>query len=49
MPLADFIAESVALFEAGQDEVLVVRVTFLSGAEGRGDFAKVFAALNGGH
>ena len=49
MPLADFIAESVALFEAGHDEVLVERVKFLSGAEGRGDYAKVFGILNGAH
>ena len=49
MPLADFTAESLALFEAGHDEVLVERVKFLSGAEGRGDYAAVFAALNGSH
>ena len=49
MPLADFITESLALFEAGHDEVLVERVKFLSGAEGRGEYAQVFKALNGGH
>lgn len=49
MPLADFIAESVALFEAGHDEVQVQRVKFLSGAEGRGDYATVFQTLNGSH
>ena len=49
MPLADFISESVGLFEAGNDEVLVERVKFLSGAEGRGEYAKVFGILNGGH
>ena len=49
MPLADFTAESLALFEAGHDEVLVERVKFLSGAEGRGEYAQVFAMLNGGH
>ena len=49
MPLADFIAESLALFEAGHDEVLVERVKFLSGAEARGDYAQVFATLNGAH
>lgn len=49
MPLADFIAESVGLFEAGEDEVLVERVKFLSGAEGRGEYAKVFGILNGAH
>jgi uncharacterized oxidoreductase len=48
MPLADFISESLALFEAGHDEVLVERVKFLSGAEGRGDYAKVFGILNDG-
>lgn len=47
MPLADFTAESLALFEAGEDEVLVERVRFLSGAEGRGEYAEVFRALNG--
>ena len=47
MPLADFTSESVVLFEAGHDEVLVQRVQFLSGAEGRGQYAEVFAAVNG--
>lgn len=47
MPLADFTAESLALFEAGHEEVLVERVKFLSGAAGRGEYAAVFAALNG--
>ena len=50
MPLADFTAESLALFEAGgADEILVERVKFLSGAEARGEYASVFAALNGAH
>jgi uncharacterized oxidoreductase len=49
MPLADFTAESLALFEAGHDEVLVERVKFLSGAEGRGEYARVFGILNDGH
>ena len=49
MPLADFTAESLALFEAGHDEVLVERVKFLQGAERRGDYAAVFEALNGAH
>jgi uncharacterized oxidoreductase len=48
MPLADFTAESLALFEAEHDEVLVERVKFLSGAEGRGDYAKVYSILNDG-
>ncbi|NBW08880.1 MAG: SDR family NAD(P)-dependent oxidoreductase [Caulobacteraceae bacterium] len=48
MPLADFTSESLALFERGDDEVLVERVKFLSGAEGRGDYAKVFSILNDG-
>ena len=48
MPLADFTAQSLALFEAGgTDEILVERVKFLSGAEGRGEYAAVFSALNG--
>ena len=49
MPLADFTAESLALFEAGHDEVLVERVKFLSGAAERGEYAQVFGMLNGGH
>lgn len=50
MPLADFTAESLALFEAGgSDEILVERVKFLSGAEARGEYGKVFEALNGAH
>ncbi|MBU1345542.1 MAG: SDR family NAD(P)-dependent oxidoreductase [Alphaproteobacteria bacterium] len=49
MPLADFIAESLALFEAGEDEVLVERVKFLSGAERRGEYDQVFGVLNGPH
>lgn len=50
MPLADFIAESLALFEAGgADEILVGRVGFLRGAEARGEYGEVFSALNGAH
>jgi uncharacterized oxidoreductase len=48
MPLAEFTAESLALFEAGgHDEILVERVKFLSGAEARGEYGAVFEALNG--
>ena len=46
MPLADFTAESLALFEAGHEEVLVERVKFLSGAADRGEYEQVFRALN---
>ena len=49
MPLADFTAESLALFEAGHDEIMVERVKFLSEAEKRGDYAQVFQILNGRH
>lgn len=49
MPLAEFVSESLALFEAGHDEILVERVKFLSGAEARGEYAQVFEALNGRH
>lgn len=49
MPLADFTAESLSLFEAGHDEVLVERVKFLSGAEARGEYAQVFQILNARH
>ncbi len=47
MPLADFIAESVALFEAGHDEILVERVRFLHGALAAGTYDQVFARMNG--
>lgn len=46
MPLAEFIAESLALFEAGNDEIQVQRVKFLSEADRRGDYASVYATLN---
>ena len=49
MPLADFTAESLALFEAGHDEIMVERVKFLSEADKRGDYAQVFEILNGRH
>jgi uncharacterized oxidoreductase len=49
MPLADFTTESLALFEAGHDEVLVERVKFLSGASARGEYAQVFGTLNEAH
>lgn len=49
MPLADFIAESLAQFEAGADEVQVERVKFLSGAEARGDYGQVYGLLNQNH
>lgn len=49
MPLADFTAESLSLFEAGgADEILVERVKFLRGAEARGDYARVYSILNDG-
>lgn len=49
MPLDAFIAESLALFETGgSDEILVERVKFLSGAEARGDYDAVYRTLNGG-
>lgn len=49
MPLADFTAESLSLFEAGGlDEILVERVKFLRGAEARGDYARVYSILNDG-
>ncbi|HSI40538.1 MAG TPA: SDR family oxidoreductase [Xanthobacteraceae bacterium] len=51
MPLDAFITETVALMKANPDgpEITVERVGFLRGAEARGDYAKVFAALNGAH
>lgn len=48
MPLADYIAETMAQFEAGTPENLTERVKFLRFAEARGDYAKVFAILNDG-
>lgn len=46
MPLDAYIAETMALLERGEREVLVERVGFLRGAEARGDYDAVFAALN---
>jgi uncharacterized oxidoreductase len=48
MPLADFIAETMALLrqQPTPPEIHVDRVKFLSEATQRGDFAQVFAALN---
>jgi len=46
--LADYIAETMAQLEAGAAENLTERVKFLRFAEARGDYAKVFAALNDG-
>ncbi|MDG2532911.1 SDR family NAD(P)-dependent oxidoreductase [Sphingomonas sp. HITSZ_GF] len=48
MPLADYIAETMAQLEAGAPENLTERVKFLRFAEARGDYEKVFAVLNGG-
>lgn len=51
MPLADFIAETMALLaqQPALPEIHVDRVKFLSEATARGDFAQVFAALNMAH
>jgi uncharacterized oxidoreductase len=49
MPLAEFTAESLALFEAGEPEVMVERVKFLSEADRRGHYASVYGLLNGAH
>ncbi|NYT40067.1 SDR family oxidoreductase [Sphingomonas sp. R-74633] len=48
MPLADYIAETIAQLEVGAPENLTERVKFLRFAEARGDYAKVFAVLNDG-
>lgn len=47
MPLADYIAETMAQLEAQAPENLVERVKFLRFAEARGDYSEVFKALNG--
>ena len=47
MPLDDYIAETMAQLEAQAPENLVERVKFLRFAEARGDYAQVFATLNG--
>ncbi|RYY24014.1 MAG: SDR family NAD(P)-dependent oxidoreductase [Sphingomonadales bacterium] len=47
MPLAEYIAETMAQLEAQAPENLVERVKFLRFAEVRGDYDQVFAALNG--
>lgn len=49
MPLAEFTAESLTLFESGADEVQVQKVRFLSEAERRGDYASVYGMVNGAH
>ena len=49
MPLDEFIAESVGLFDRGDDEMLVERVGFLRNAEARGDYAKTFGIVNSHH
>lgn len=48
MPLADFIAESVALMEKddGAEEILVERVKFLRRAEVEGRYAQTYATVN---
>lgn len=46
MPLADYIAETMALIEAGETEVLVERVKPLRFAEARGDFDALFRTRN---
>jgi uncharacterized oxidoreductase len=48
MPLDDFIAEAMALFETEPDakEIQVERVKFLRYGEARGDYDQVVAALN---
>jgi len=50
MPLADYIAESMALLEANPDadEILVERVKLLRNAEASGQYAAVFAMVNPG-
>lgn len=51
MPLAEFTSEVVSLLKAHPEgpEICVKRVEFLRGAEARGDYDAVFAALNGAH
>jgi short-subunit dehydrogenase involved in D-alanine esterification of teichoic acids len=48
MPLDEFVAEAVALFETEPDakEIQVERVKFLRYGEARGDYDQVVAALN---
>ncbi|GGE39743.1 oxidoreductase [Agaricicola taiwanensis] len=48
MPLADYIAEVMALIETqpNAEEILVERVKFLRFAEARGDYDQVFSLLN---
>ena len=47
MPLDDYIKESMSLLGADVPEVLVERVMNQRRAEARGDYAKVFAMING--
>jgi short-subunit dehydrogenase involved in D-alanine esterification of teichoic acids len=48
LPLADFVAEVISLFEAQPDakEIQVEAVKFLRYGEARGDYDQVVAALN---
>ena len=50
LPLDQYIEETMALLAADDSapEILVERVKLQRGAEARGDFAKVFAMINGG-
>lgn len=50
LPLADFIAETMALLQADAGaEIMVERVKFLSNAEREGRYDAVFGMLNGAH
>jgi short-subunit dehydrogenase involved in D-alanine esterification of teichoic acids len=51
MPLDDFADEALSLLESQPTahEILVENVKFMRFAEQRGDYAKVVAAINGGH
>ena len=47
MPLADYIAETMALLARGGEEICVERVKFMREAEANGNYPEVFAAING--
>jgi uncharacterized oxidoreductase len=47
MPLDEYIVETIALLGEGKQEVCVERVKFMRNAEANGNYAEVFAMVNG--
>ena len=49
MPLDEYVAETMALLEGDDREILVERVKPLRYSEVRGEYEQTVALLNGGH